>query len=67
MGAVGTETTSDPAGKPYIYHPSGAKSGAEGENGLADIAELVALWPHLPAPVRTALIQLARSAKRPAT
>jgi hypothetical protein len=31
-------------------------------NALAELSELVALWSHLPAPVRSALIQLARSA-----
>jgi hypothetical protein len=30
------------------------------------MAEMVALWPHLPAPVRNALTQLARSAHRSA-
>jgi hypothetical protein len=63
MGAVGTETTADSTGKPYFYQPSGAKSGAADQNGLAEVAELIALWPHLPALVRSALLQLARSAR----
>jgi hypothetical protein len=63
MGAVGTETARNPTGKLYIHHPGAAKSGAAGGNDLSELAELVALWPHLVAPVRNALIQLARRAK----
>src|SRR5947209_801515 len=61
LGAVGTETAPDPSGKLYIHHPGGAKSGAAVPNDLSELAELVALWSHLAAPVRNALIQLARS------
>src|SRR5439155_3352981 len=69
LGAVGTETAPNPTGKLYIHHAGGAKSGAAGPNDLSELAELVALWPQLAAPVRAALIQLARSSRaaRPST
>jgi len=63
MGAVGTETTPDSSVKSYRGLAGGAKSGATtpiASSELTELAELIALWPHLPAPVRKALIQLAR-------
>jgi hypothetical protein len=67
MGAVGTEHPSDSTGKLYVHQLGGAKSDADAQKALAELSELLVLWSHLPALVRTALIQLARSAKRPAT
>ena len=67
VGAEGTEHPSDSTGKLYVHQPGGAKSGADDKNALAELSELVALWSRLPAPFRKALIQLARSARPPAT
>jgi len=64
VGAVGTETARNPLEKLDIHQPGGAKNGAVRGNDLSELAELVALWPHLAAPVRNALIQLARSARQ---
>jgi len=69
VGAVGTETTSDSSGKSYRDLAGGAKSGATTQIALSEsteLAELIEIWPHLPAAMRSALIQLARCA-RPAT
>jgi hypothetical protein len=61
MGAEGTESTHVSPEKHLIHMPGGAESGADKLDAFAELAELVALWPHLPEPVRVALIRIARS------
>jgi len=59
MGAEGTETIELAPEKQCLCVQRAAKGGA----GASELAELISCWPHLSAPIRAVLLQVARSAQ----
>jgi hypothetical protein len=58
MGDKGTELPPNSPGISLLLQTGGAKSGAVD----AELGQIIGLWSHLPAPARTALVALAKSA-----